>query len=103
MSVGALTSFVIYTLYVSSALGSMSTCYAELQRAEGAGARVFSLLRRTSAIESQGGAAAEAAAAEAVAAGGGASWGMALRGVRFAFHSRTTMVLDGIDIEVLPG
>ena len=79
MSVGALTSFVIYTLYISSALGTMSTCYAELQRAEGAGARVFSLLRRSSVIESSGGAEAEAAAAAVVEAAGGASWGMELK------------------------
>ena len=50
LSVGALTSFVIYTLYISGALGTLSACYGEIKRAEGTGARLFDVLRRQPAI-----------------------------------------------------
>jgi ATP-binding cassette subfamily B protein len=129
LSVGALTSFVIYTLYISSALGTLSTCYAELKRAEGTGARLFALLRREPSIAAPADAAAAAAAADAaLAAADGAMESdpdadeddpaspyyseaasapvpmrLTLRNVSFRFPSRGGLVLDDVDIEVAPG
>jgi ATP-binding cassette subfamily B protein len=129
LSVGALTSFVIYTLYISSALGTLSTCYAELKRAEGTGARLFALLRRepTIAAPADESAAAAAAAAALAAADGGLEadpdadeddpsspyyseasavpvpMRLTLRHVSFRFPTRGGLVLDDVDIEVAPG
>ena len=45
LSVGRLTSFVIYSLYISTAFGTLATAYADLQRAAGSGSRIFDILR----------------------------------------------------------
>ena len=104
LSVGMLTSFVIYTLYISSALGTLSTCYAELKRAEGTGARLFALLRRAPTITAPANwdASAEATRA-ALAAAPGVPMGLALRSVSFRFPTRGGLVLDGVNIDVAPG
>lgn len=56
LSVGDLTSFVIYTLTVAFALGGSAEVWADLMRASGAGARVFELIDRTPTIANSAGA-----------------------------------------------
>jgi ATP-binding cassette subfamily B protein len=72
LTVGALTSFVIYTLFISSALGTLASSYAELKRAEGTGGRLFQILAAKPAVLSPPPQRA-AAAALAAAAGGPAA------------------------------
>ncbi len=55
MTIGALTSFLIYTLIVAMSLGGLTDLWADFMRAAGAGERVFELLDRVSAIPCQGG------------------------------------------------
>ena len=55
MSVGELTSFVIYTLTVAFALGALGSLWADFMRAAGAGQRVFELLDRQAEIANRGG------------------------------------------------
>jgi ABC-type multidrug transport system fused ATPase/permease subunit len=101
MSVGQLTSFVIYTLYISSALGTLSTCYAELKRAEGVGARLFALLRREPSIAAPVSAVAGEVAPSLTLPV--APMRLTLRGVSFRFPSRGGLVLTDVDIDVAPG
>ena len=46
ISVGDLTSFVLYTLIVALSLASLGTLWADFMRAAGAGERVFSLMEK---------------------------------------------------------
>ena len=55
MSVGQLTSFVVYTLSVAFALGAVGEVWADFMRASGAASRVFELLDRAPAIPAAGG------------------------------------------------
>ncbi len=54
MSVGALTSFLVYTLIVAFSLGSLSDLWADFNRASGASERVFELLDRVPTIRAGG-------------------------------------------------
>ncbi|MHB8879718.1 MAG: ABC transporter ATP-binding protein [Myxococcaceae bacterium] len=55
LSVGGLTSFLIYTLVVAFSLGALSDLWADLMKASGAAERVFELLDREPSIPSSGG------------------------------------------------
>jgi ATP-binding cassette subfamily B protein len=55
LSVGGLTSFLIYTLMVAFSLGALSDLWADLMKASGAAERVFELLDRVPTIPSTGG------------------------------------------------
>jgi ATP-binding cassette subfamily B protein len=55
MTVGQLTSFVVYTLTVAFALGAVGEVWAELMKASGAASRVFELLDRAPAMPATGG------------------------------------------------
>ncbi len=57
MSVGELTSFMLYTLYLAFSLGALSGLYSDFNRAIGASTRVFELLDRQGNIETESGAA----------------------------------------------
>ena len=52
MTVGELTSFVLYAFIIAIALGSVSTLWTDFQRAVGASERIFEILDRTPAIQS---------------------------------------------------
>jgi ABC transporter fused permease/ATP-binding protein len=93
MSVGELTSFVLYTLVVAFSLGTLADLWTDFMRAGGAAARVFELLERQPQIPLRGG------ESPAVAVGG-----VALEGVVFAYPTRPDApVLRGLDLELRPG
>ena len=93
MSVGGLTSFLIYTLMVAFALGSLSDLWADFMRASGASERIFELLDRVPAINSSGG------LAPATVRGS-----VRFADVHFRYPSRADAnVLSGIDLSLEPG
>jgi len=55
LTVGGLTSFLVYTLLVAFSLGGLSDLWADFMRASGAAERIFELLDRTPAISPSGG------------------------------------------------
>ncbi len=55
MTIGELTSFLVYTLLVAVSLGGLSDLMAELMKAGGAAERIFELLDRSPAIPTSGG------------------------------------------------
>ncbi len=93
MSVGGLTSFLIYTLIVAFALGALADLWADFMRAAGAAERVFELIDRVPTIAPRGG-----------LTPAGVEGRVELRGVKFAYPSRPeAMVLDGLDLVLAPG
>ncbi|MGE6756532.1 ABC transporter ATP-binding protein [Corallococcus interemptor] len=93
LSVGALTSFLIYTMLVAVSLGSLADLWADFMRASGAAERVFELMDREPAIP--------AAEGERPATVEGR---VELRGVHFAYPTRPDVpVLQGIDLTVNAG
>ena len=55
MSLGDLTSFILYTLLVASALGNLGTLFTDFMNAIGAADRIFELLDRTPKVPVSGG------------------------------------------------
>src|SRR5213079_2715420 len=55
MTVGGLTSFLVYTLIVAFSLGALADLWADFMRALGAAERVFELLDRTPEMAPSGG------------------------------------------------
>ncbi|MCB9663106.1 MAG: ATP-binding cassette domain-containing protein [Alphaproteobacteria bacterium] len=93
LSVGDLTSYLVYTLSVAFSLGALAGLWGDFARARGASERVFELLDRHQGLEAGQG--------EPVAAVEGA---LALRDVVFAYPTRPEVrVLDGLTLEVAPG
>ncbi|MBZ4332032.1 ABC transporter transmembrane domain-containing protein [Corallococcus sp. AS-1-12] len=93
LSVGALTSFLIYTMLVAVSLGSLADLWADFMRASGAAERVFELMDREPAIPAHEG--ERPATVEGL---------VELRGVHFAYPTRPDVpVLQGIDLTVNAG
>lgn len=93
MGVGDLTSYMLYTLFLSFALGGLSGLYSDFNRAIGASERVFELLDRVPAIPGQVG----SKLPEVVGT-------MRLEGLSFAYPTRPEVqVLKGVDLELRPG
>ncbi|AGC42489.1 efflux ABC transporter permease/ATP-binding protein [Myxococcus stipitatus DSM 14675] len=92
LSVGALTSFLIYTSLVALSLSAVAEVWADFMRASGAAERVFELMDREPAIPSGG---------QTLAAVKGH---VEFRAVRFAYPTRSDVpVLQGMDLEMRPG
>ncbi len=92
MSVGALTSFLVYTLIVAFSLGSLSDLWADFNRATGASERVFELLDRVPTIAAGG--------ARLDTVNGLVRW----EHVGFAYPARPDVkVLADFSLELLPG
>ncbi len=92
LSLGDLTQFLFYTLYVGGAVGSFAELYAQLQRTIGATERVRELLREQPE---------EAGPDESVARISGA---IAFDDVNFAYPSRREVtVLNGLTLEAKAG
>lgn len=92
LSIGELTSFVLYALFVGGAMGSFADLYGSVQRAVGASERVRELF--DTPTESLTGPSTRHALRGAVA----------LRDIRFAYPSRPDIeVLKGITLDVEAG
>ncbi len=93
MTVGGLTSFLVYTLIVAFSLGGIADLWADFMRALGAAERVFDLLDRKPLMPPLGG--------ERPA---NARGHVELRSVTFAYPTRKEIrVLDSVDLELRPG
>jgi ATP-binding cassette subfamily B protein len=93
LSVGALTSFLVYTMMVAFSLATLSDLWADFNRASGASTRVFELLDRTSMMPLAGG--------ERLALVRGE---LEFRGVTFAYPTRKDVkVLQAFDLTLAPG
>jgi ATP-binding cassette subfamily B protein len=93
MSVGVLTSFMLYTLYLAFALASLTQLYGDFNRAIGASGRVFELLDRQAEIESDAGQMLGEVRGE-----------MRFADVGFAYPARPdSRVLSGVDLVLEPG
>ncbi|QQR42548.1 ATP-binding cassette domain-containing protein [Myxococcus xanthus] len=93
ITVGGLTSFLMYTLMVVMAVGALSELWAEFMKAGGATERVFELIDRTPAISVSGG--------ERPANMEGH---LRFRDVSFSYPTRRDVpVLQGLDLDVAPG
>jgi ATP-binding cassette subfamily B protein len=93
LSIGALTSFLMYSLLVAFALGACGELYTDFMRASGAGERVFELLDRVPAMPCEGGI--------ILPAPRGA---LRFEKVSFSYPARKAAgVLWGVDLCVAPG
>lgn len=92
LSMGELTSFLLYTFTLAFSLGALAGLWEDFQKARGASERVFQLIDRQPKI------AGGPAAPEEVAGR------VHLEGVHFAYPSRPDRpVLAGLDLELQPG
>ncbi|PTL76486.1 ABC transporter ATP-binding protein [Vitiosangium sp. GDMCC 1.1324] len=93
LTVGSLTSFLIYSIMVAFSLGALTDLWADFMRASGAAERVFELIDRTPAIPASGGERLPALQGQ-----------VDFQAVRFAYPSRQDVpVLQGIDLALAPG
>ena len=93
ITVGELTSFILYTLIVAMALSSLADLWSDFARARGASERIFELLDREPVVD--------AGAGEAIAAVTGR---VAFTGVGFSYPIRPDVeVLSEIDLVLAPG
>jgi ABC transporter fused permease/ATP-binding protein len=93
MSVGQLTSFLVYTLVVAFALGALGDLWADFMRAAGAAERVFEITDRVPSIASRGGEAPDAVTGL-----------IELSKVDFAYPTRPdATVLSQLDLRIEPG
>ncbi len=93
MSVGDLTSFVLYTLLVAFSFGALGSLWGDLMRATGAAERVIALLDRAPEIPPRGGEKLEKIRGM-----------IELRDVTFLYPSRPDVtVLRDVDLTIEPG
>jgi ABC transporter fused permease/ATP-binding protein len=93
MSIGGLTSFLVYTMLVAFSLGALTDLYADLTKASGAAERVFELLERTPAMAPRGGLTLAEVPGE-----------VRFEAVRFTYPARPDApVLEGMELVVAPG
>ncbi|KAG7543840.1 P-loop containing nucleoside triphosphate hydrolase [Arabidopsis thaliana x Arabidopsis arenosa] len=94
MTVGALTSFILYSLTVGSSVSSLSSLYTTAMKAAGASRRVFQILDRVSSMSSSGDKCPV----------GVPDGDVELNDVWFAYPSRPShMILKGISLRLTPG
>ncbi|KAG7548498.1 ABC transporter type 1 transmembrane domain [Arabidopsis suecica] len=94
MTVGALTSFILYSLTVGSSVSSLSSLYTTAMKAAGASRRVFQILDRVSSMSSSGDKCPV----------GVPDGDVELNDVWFSYPSRPShMILKGISLRLTPG
>ena len=92
LSMGELTSFLLYTFTVAFGIGALGSLWQDFQRAIGASERVFELIERAPTVQS---------GADRPAAVRGE---VHLDGVTFAYPTRPDIpVLDAVDLHLAPG
>lgn len=92
MSIGALTSFFIYSLVVGFALAAVTDVWADFMKASGAAARIFEILDRAPSMKAGGARPREAKGA------------IKIVDVSFAYPSRRNApVLSHVDLALEPG
>ena len=93
MSIGGLTSFLMYTLIVAFALGGLVDLWADFMRAAGAAERVFDLIDRVPAMAVSGGLTPASVQGR-----------VELQSVTFAYPTRADVpVLEGLSLLLAPG
>ena len=93
LSVGGLTSFLVYALFVATSLWTLADLWADFHRALGAAERVFELLDRVPRLPTQGGAVPARVEGH-----------LSLESVRFSYPARPDVpVLRGLDLDIRPG
>jgi ATP-binding cassette subfamily B protein len=93
LSVGGLTSFLVYTLLVAMSLGVLADLWADFHRALGAAERVFELQDRVPRIPTGGGSTPVRVEGH-----------LSLESVGFSYPSRPdTPVLRGLDLDIRAG
>ena len=93
ISTGALTSYLLYVVQISGALGGLTGLAGQLMQAAGASSRVFELLDRTTALELEQGTTSHALKGK-----------LSFHNVHFSYPARPDeSVLHGINFEVQPG
>jgi ATP-binding cassette subfamily B protein len=93
ITVGELTAFTLYTVFVAFALSTLADLWSDLMRAGGASQRLFELLERSPELVPGGG-----------LRPGTIDGRVEFVGVSFAYPARPeVVVLDGIDLVLEPG
>jgi ATP-binding cassette subfamily B protein len=93
MSVGELTAFTLYTMFVAFALSALADLWTDFMRARGASQRVFELIDRDPALAAEGGLRPEKIEGR-----------IRFEDVGFAYPTRPEgRVLDGIELGLEPG
>lgn len=93
MTAGELTSFILYTLMVAFALGSLASLWSDFMRATGAAERVFQLMDRVPQIPKQGGLQLPQLEGQ-----------VALEDVHFSYPTRPDVkVLHGVSLDISAG
>jgi subfamily B ATP-binding cassette protein MsbA len=93
MTTGDLVSFLLYTLTVAGAIGTFAGLYGQLQEALGASQRIFELLDEENDLR-------EPAAPKSLRRVEGR---VTLDAVAFTYGDRDIQVLEGVDLDILPG
>ncbi|KAG9056840.1 ATP-binding cassette permease mdl1 [Serendipita sp. 407] len=94
ISVGDLTSLLLYSAYVGGSMSQLSSFFTTLMKGVGAGTRIFDLIAREPVIAPSKGIAIEPRSIGTIK----------FEGIRFAYPKRREVqVLDGFDLEVKPG
>ncbi|KAL1202790.1 ABC transporter B family member 27 [Cardamine amara subsp. amara] len=94
LTVGALTSFILYSLTVGSSVSSLSSLYTTAMKAAGASRRVFQILDRVSSMPDSGDRCPV----------GNPDGDVEIHDVWFAYPSRPShMILKGITLRLTPG
>ncbi len=96
ITIGELTSFIIYTMFIGGSIGGLGNIYGSLQKAVGASDRVLEILNEdTEQVIVKD----DYKEAKTKIKGG-----IEFRNVKFAYPSRKDIeVLKGIDLEIAPG
>ena len=93
LSVGELSAFILYTLFVATSLSSLGDLWGDFMKARGASERVFDLLETDVRAEGRGVVPMERAAGR-----------VELQGVSFAYPTRPDIaVLRSVDLVLEPG
>ncbi|MGZ6125982.1 MAG: ABC transporter ATP-binding protein [Myxococcales bacterium] len=93
MTVGGLTSFLVYTLIVAFSLGAIADLWADFMRSLGAAERIFELMDRKPSMAPSGGVTLPKVAGE-----------ITLEQVSFSYPSRKDVrVVEGVSLRLSPG